>query len=73
MKRQKVESTNLASIGYEDGVLEIQFQKGLVYQYFDVPDSVHEELMESESIGKSFFRLIKAGGFKYECLGRQDV
>jgi len=39
MKRQAVESSNLASVGYdvENEILEVEFKHGRVYQYFDVP------------------------------------
>ncbi len=51
-----VESSNLASIGYdsEKEILEIEFNHGGVYQYFDVPQSVYEELMNADSHGKYF-------------------
>lgn len=56
MKRQHVESSNLASIGYdaENEILEIQFNHGGVYQYFDVPENVFEELMNADSHGVYF-------------------
>ena len=46
-----VESSNFASIGYdlEKEILEIEFNHGGVYQYFDVPQSVYEELMNADS------------------------
>lgn len=44
MKRQSVESSNLASIGYdaENEILEVEFKHGGVYQYFDVPENVYD-------------------------------
>lgn len=43
MQRDRVESRSLRSIGYdaENGVMEIEWSSGRVYQYFDVPQSVH--------------------------------
>jgi len=56
MKRQSVESSNLASVGYdaENEILEVEFKHGGVYQYFDVPQNVYEELMNASSHGVYF-------------------
>ena len=56
MKRQRVESSNLASIGYNttNEILEIEFNHGGIYQYFDVPKNIYEELMNANSHGKYF-------------------
>jgi len=72
MERQAVESSNLAEIGYdaETHTLEIQFKKGTVYQYYEVPSEVYEEFIESKSVGKAFAQLIKSGGYKYTCIGK---
>lgn len=61
MRRQAVESTTVRSIGYDarSKVLEIEFQSGMVYQYFDVPETVHEEFQGAESKGKYFNREIR--------------
>ena len=61
MKRQSVESSNLASIGYdtENEILEVEFKHGGVYQYFDVPENVFEELMNADSHGRYFVHNIK--------------
>lgn len=56
MERQKVESSNLASVGFDakNEILEVEFKHGGVYQYFDVPENVFEELMNADSHGKYF-------------------
>lgn len=61
MKRQSVESSNIASIGYdaENEILEIEFNHGGVYQYIDVPENVYEELMNADSHGRYFVHNIK--------------
>ena len=71
MERQAVKSSNLSEVGYDADtqVLEVQFKKGAIYQYFDVPVEVYDELMEAESIGKAFSTMIKAGDFKYSAVG----
>jgi ATP-dependent DNA helicase RecG len=67
MKRQSVESSNLASIGYdaENEILEIEFNHGGVYQYFDVPENVYEELMNADSHGVYFLANIR-NDYEYE-------
>jgi len=56
MKRKQVESSNLASIGYDvnNEILEVEFKHGGVYQYSDVPVNVYEELMNADSHGVYF-------------------
>ena len=59
MHRIPVESSNLATVGFASGVLEIEFKHGGVYQYFNVPTSVYEGLMTAESKGKYFHQFIR--------------
>ena len=59
MDRVYVESSNIRTIGYAAGTLEIEFSTGGIYQYAGVPASVHVELMQSNSIGSYFHQYIK--------------
>jgi hypothetical protein len=54
MNRTTVSSSNVAEVGYDSAsmTLEVAFCNGTVYQYFDVPEAVYQELMHAESIGK---------------------
>lgn len=54
MKRTHVESSNIESIGYDSKsqTLEIEFLNGSIYQYFDVPETIFEELMGADSQGR---------------------
>ena len=56
MKRKSVDSSNLASIGYDPSskILEVEFKHGGVYQYFYVPENIYEELMNADSHGVYF-------------------
>jgi KTSC domain len=56
MVRQHVSSSNLNSVGYNPSqtILEIEFNNGAVYQYFDVPQNVYASLMGASSHGKYF-------------------
>ena len=60
-KRISVESNYLQSVGYDasEQVLEIEFKKGEVYQYKDVPIVVYTDLMNASSHGKYFNANIK--------------
>ncbi|MCX6250320.1 MAG: KTSC domain-containing protein [Bacteroidetes bacterium] len=61
MERQNVESSLATSVGYEPATstLEIEFKSnGAVWQYYDVPESVYNEMMNG-SIGKYFLANIK--------------
>lgn len=64
MERTYVESSNIASIGYETDTLEIEFLNGGVYQYFDVPQHVYDGIMTADSKGKYFHANIK-GVYRY--------
>jgi hypothetical protein len=62
MKRKPVNSSNIRSIGYDlsSKILEIEFHNGGIYQYLNVPSSIHEALMNAPSQGKYFHRNVKA-------------
>ncbi len=62
-------SSTVAKVRYEDGAntLDIQFQSGQVYRYFDVPRSVYDGLLRAESHGKYFNAEIK-NKFKFRRL-----
>lgn len=61
MERQPVKSGNLAEVGYDPELemLEVQFRHGGVYQYFNVPEFMHERLMTADSLGRFFNAEIK--------------
>lgn len=67
MERQIVSSSNLASIGYDysSSTLEVEFNNGGIYQYFNVPSSVYEGLMNASSHGQYFDQNIKKAGYRY--------
>ncbi len=61
MQRTPVSSSNLRSVGYDPAsqTLEIEFQNGRIYQYFNVPQSVYDALMAAESHGRYFLAHIR--------------
>lgn len=68
MTRQPVSSSNIRSIGYENGTLEVGFNSGGVYQYYDVPQSIYAALMSASSHGSYLANHIK-GVYRYRKVG----
>jgi|GEM_PF-68575 len=66
MEMISVESSNVEAIGYEEEsrTLQVEFKNGGMYQYFDVPQHVFEELRDADSIGKYLAYSIK-GNYRY--------
>lgn len=54
MDRISVRSSNIRSVGFDasSSTLEVEFESGSVYQYFDVPKDVYEDFMNASSLGK---------------------
>lgn len=46
-----VSSSNLASVGYENGTLYVRFLNGSLYAYSGVPESVYRGLLNADSHG----------------------
>ena len=66
MNRTPVSSSNVASVGYDEATstLEIEFNNGSVYQYFDVSESIYQELIAASSVGGYLATQIK-GKYRY--------
>jgi KTSC domain len=60
MERAPASSSNLISVGYDPSseTLEVEFKSG-VYQYYNVPQFMHEQLMQAPSMGTFFNANIK--------------
>jgi hypothetical protein len=56
MKRIDVDSTLIHSIGYDEAkrTLEVTFQDGDTYRYYEVEPDVVEEFLDAESKGAYF-------------------
>ena len=54
MERYTVASSNIASIGYDAAAetLEIEFLSGSIYQYYNLPENMYDQLMKEPSKGK---------------------
>lgn len=61
MDRKYVASSNIASIGYDEATetLEVEFLNGSIYQYYNVPAGLYEQLMQEGSKGRYLNTYIK--------------
>ena len=63
-----VSSSNIASIGYENGTLYVAFNRGGLYAYSGVPVSIYHELMSASSHGSYLASHVK-GIYPYRRIG----
>lgn len=70
MNRNQVASSNVRSIGYDitSQTLEVEFHNGWVYQYYGVPEFLHQEIMSASSKGQFLNQYIK-NAFPYSRVG----
>jgi hypothetical protein len=59
MNRISVSSSNVSSVGFENGVLEVEFHGGRIYRYFGVPENVFNNLLRASSKGTFLNNFIK--------------
>lgn len=59
MNRILVNSSNIKSIGYDSGSLEVEFHSGGIYQYRNVPEPIYNAFMRASSKGSFFDQNIK--------------
>jgi hypothetical protein len=62
----QVDSSNVAAVGYDEGssTLQVEFNNGAAYQYFDIPESIFEGLRDADSVGAYLAAHIK-GSYRY--------
>ena len=70
MERYSVASSNISSIGYDAGTetLEIEFLNGSIYQYYNVPQNMYDQLIQAGSKGRFLNTYIK-NAYPYSRLG----
>jgi hypothetical protein len=52
MQRRPVTSSNVNSLGWEDGTLDVAFHSGHIYQYAGVPEGVYQAALGANSVGR---------------------
>jgi hypothetical protein len=62
MIRQPVQSSNIKSVGYDsqNKTLEVEFKSGGIFQYHNVNEDAHKNLLNADSIGSHFHKNIKS-------------
>ena len=70
MQRYSVTSSNVASVGYDSATqtLEVEFLSGSVYQYYNVPENMYDQLKKASSKGKFLHTYIK-NAYPYSRVG----
>lgn len=70
MERYSVASSNIASVGYDADAetLEIEFLNGSIYQYYNVPEFMYDQLMQEPSKGK-FLNIYIKNAYPYSRVG----
>lgn len=63
-----VSSSNIASIGYENATLYVAFNRGGLYAYSGVPESIYHGLMSASSHGSYLASHVK-GIYPYRRIG----
>lgn len=61
MDRVPVSSSSLSSVGYDslDGILEVEFSNGRVYEYYLVPEALFDAILHARSPGGEFANRVK--------------
>lgn len=52
-------SKNIEAVGYEGGVLHVQFKGGRTYAYAGVPQETYDALTRADSVGSYFFSNVR--------------
>ena len=73
-ERVPVESSHIASIGYnpEKTELEVEFLSGAVYRYAEVPQHLYQNLMGADSIGAYFADYVQHA-YEYEKVAEENL
>ena len=65
-----VESATISTVAYDPAGkrLQLEFRRGSIYEYLDVPHAVHQSLLRAPSKGAYFNQTIR-GRFPYRRVG----
>ena len=68
MKRIYIKSSVIKSFGYDEAekILEVQIITGELYQYYNIPLQIYEEIKAAPSLGKYYNEVIKKAGFEFK-------
>lgn len=57
-----VSSSNVESIGYEDGVIEVHFHNGYAYRYPNCSEELFSQFLNASSKGSFVHKYLKGRG-----------
>ena len=60
MEMKPVKSSQVESVGFENGTLAVKFKSGGLYHYDGVKPETYDAMLKSESIGKFLGQHVKA-------------
>ena len=61
----EVESSNIKALALKDDKLYVRFHGGGTYEYSGVPQTLFDELVSADSVGGTFYRLIRSNPEAY--------
>lgn len=66
MNMHQVQSSQIHAVGYDvdKKTLRVSFNSGGIYDYADVPEHIHKDMLAAKSVG-SFFHTHVRNVFKY--------
>ena len=67
----EVNSSNVAALGFDAGVLTVKYKNNRTYQYHGVPETVYNEVLKAESVGQALAELVK-GQYPTEPIKKED-
>ena len=62
MTRTPVKSSHIASVGYDNGTMTVEYANGSLYQYAGVPEQDYAAMLAGESVGKGLKSIINKDG-----------
>ena len=70
MDRELVASSNISSAGYDEAAetLEVEFNNGTIYQYYNVPAAMYEQFRQAGSKGQ-FLNTYIRNAYPYSRVG----
>jgi len=65
---EDVISSNVDSVKYDEDsqTMTVKFLNGSIYEYYDIPDFLYEEVINANSVGSHLHWNIKELGFEYK-------
>jgi hypothetical protein len=63
-----VDSSSISALAYDESTrtLGVRFRQGETYLYHGVPAALYRALMDAESLGGLFDRMVKQAGYAFE-------